>query len=180
MNSKSAANPVDAYIAFGSNLGDRLAKLRAALERLVAHESVTCTAQSSVYETAPVGGPSGQGPYLNAVATVRTSLAPEELLAHCLKIESDLGRVRHETNGPRIIDLDLLLYGDRVMESGSLILPHPRMHVRGFVLVPLAEIAPEVVHPVLRCSVNELAERMPCREGDIRRGYDVDWSIPSG
>lgn len=180
MNSRSSGNPVDAYIAFGSNLGDRLANFRGALESLVAHESVTCTAQSSVYETAPVGGPSGQGPYLNGVVAVRTTLSPEALLAHCQRIESDLGRVRAEVWGPRIIDLDLLLYGDRVMESGSLILPHPRMHVRGFVLVPMAEIAAEVVHPVLRCSVKELAERMPCREGDIRRGYDVDWSMPSG
>jgi 2-amino-4-hydroxy-6-hydroxymethyldihydropteridine diphosphokinase len=173
-----ASNPVEAFIAFGSNLGDRLAHMRAAFEMLDAHDSITCTARSSLYETAAVGGPPGQGPYLNAAVAIRTILEPAALLARCLQIESHLGRVRSEPWGPRTIDLDLLLYSDRIVESESLIVPHPRMHERRFVLVPLAEIAPAAMHPVLRCSVSTLLNRIPITEESIRRVYAADWASP--
>src|SRR5262249_45727289 len=111
---------------------------------------------SSVYETAPVGGPAGQGPYLNAVAMLQTGLSPEELLPFLHQVEQTLGRVRAEKDAPRTIDLDLLLYDDEVREGPDLVLPHPRMHQRLFVLQPLAEIAPGVLHPKLRRTVGDL------------------------
>lgn len=179
MTTDPASAPAAAYIAFGSNLGDRLSNMLAALELLVSHDCVTCMAQSSLYETAPVGGPPGQGPYLNGVVAVRTTLTPEALLAHCQTIESKLGRIRAVIWGPRTIDLDLLLFGDVVVQTDNLILPHPRMHERGFVLVPLAEIAPDVIHPVLRCNSSELLRRRPDVDGNLHCAYRADWSTPA-
>src|SRR5690242_14773209 len=106
----SAIPPVTAYLALGSNLGDRRDYLDRALQALGQHAGVAVTKVSSYHETAPVGGPPGQGAYLNAVAEVRTELAPEELLRVLLDVERNLGRVRREPNGPRTLDLDLLLY----------------------------------------------------------------------
>jgi 2-amino-4-hydroxy-6-hydroxymethyldihydropteridine diphosphokinase len=148
------------YIALGSNLGDRRASIDAAVVRLDAVPGVRVTRRSSLYETAPVGGPAGQGSYLNAVAEVATTLAPDELLALLQAIEADLGRVRAERDGPRTIDLDILLHGDTVLESPRLTLPHPRLHERLFVLDPLAEIAPGVVHPTLGLTVSKLRFRI--------------------
>ena len=130
-----------AYIGLGSNLGDRRARLDAALAALRGRTGVAVTRVSSIYETAPVGGPAGQGPYLNAVAELRTELDPEALLRVLLEIESAQGRVRTERDGPRTLDLDLLLYGDMVRDDARLTLPHPRLHQRLFVLKPLAEVA---------------------------------------
>jgi 2-amino-4-hydroxy-6-hydroxymethyldihydropteridine diphosphokinase len=138
-----------AYIALGSNEGDRHDYLRRAVAALAEVPGVEGVRQSSLYETAPVGGPPGQGPYLNAVVAVRTTLAPEALLARLLDIEARLGRVRAVRDGPRTIDLDLLLLGDTILDRPDLTLPHPRLHERLFVLEPLAEIAPGVVHPRL-------------------------------
>jgi 2-amino-4-hydroxy-6-hydroxymethyldihydropteridine diphosphokinase len=145
-----------AYIAFGSNLGDRLAHLDRALTELRRRPGVAVTRVSSVYETAPVGGPAGQGPYLNAVVEVRASLAAAALLHLLLDVESDLGRVREERDGPRTVDLDLLLYDDVVRDDPELTLPHPRLHQRLFVLQPLAEIAPGLIHPVFKRTIADL------------------------
>ena len=145
-----------AYVGLGGNLGDRQAHLDRALAGLRGRPGVEVTCTSSVYETAPVGGPPGQGPYLNAVAEVRTDLAPEALLSVLLDVESGLGRVRAEHDGPRTIDLDLLLYGDVVRSDSLLTLPHPRLHQRLFVLQPLSEIAPGLIHPVLRRTIADL------------------------
>ncbi len=145
-----------AYIALGSNLGDRRAYLERAVEALRGLGGVTLTRLSSLYETAPVGGPPGQGPYLNAVAEVRTDLPAEALLRALLDVESQLGRVRQERDGPRTIDLDLLLYGDLVVAGPELTVPHPRLHERLFVLRPLAEVAPGVVHPALKRTALDL------------------------
>lgn len=145
-----------AYIGLGSNLGDRRAFLDQALKALRGRPGVEVTRTSSVYETAPVGGPAGQGPYLNAVAELRTELEPDALLAVLLEIESAQGRVRTERDGPRTLDLDLLLYGDMVRDDARLTLPHPRMHQRLFVLKPLAEIAPGLIHPILQRSIADL------------------------
>src|SRR5436305_1502720 len=140
---------VKAYVALGSNLGDRQESLERAVQALRDHSAVIVHRVSSFVETAPVGGPPGQGPYLNAAAEIETTLCAEELLHLLLEIEQGLGRVRHERHGPRTIDLDLLLYGNLVREGKELTVPHPRLHEREFVLAPLAQTAPQVVHPEL-------------------------------
>lgn len=145
-----------AYIALGSNLGDRDAYLQRALTALRGTEGVEVRRVSPVYETRPVGGPAGQEPYLNAVAEMRTEREPRDLLAVLLNIEHQLGRVRREKDGPRTIDLDLLLYDDRVHKDERLIVPHPRLHERLFVLQPLAQLVPGLLHPVLKRSVADL------------------------
>ena len=141
-----------AYVALGANLGDRLATLRRAVGRMV--ELGTVEAVSPVYETDPVGY-ADQPPFLNAVVRLVTDLEPEPLLDRLLAVEADLGRVRSFPNAPRTLDLDLLLYGDLVLDTDALTLPHPRLHERAFVLVPLADLAPTLVHPRLGCSVAE-------------------------
>lgn len=145
-----------AYVALGSNLGDRADYLERALTSLRQHDGFEVTRVSPVYETRPVGGPAGLGPYLNAVAEVRTQREANEVLEALLSIEQKLGRVRHERNGPRTIDLDLLLYGDLVYADARLIVPHPRLHERLFVLQPLAQLAPGFLHPVLKRSIADL------------------------
>src|SRR5262245_11997037 len=141
---------VTAYIALGSNLGDRRALLDEAIESLRLQPGVEVVTVSSYHETDPVGGPAGQGKYLNAAADLRTTLGAKQLLGVLQAIETQLGRVRAERFGPRTIDLDLLLYGAEVIRSDDLIVPHPRMHERLFVLESLVEIAPLAVHPVLQ------------------------------
>jgi 2-amino-4-hydroxy-6-hydroxymethyldihydropteridine diphosphokinase len=113
---------------------------------------------STFMENPAVGGPAGAPPFLNAAAEVVTSLPPDMLLARLLEIEQELGRVRREKWGPRPIDLDLLLYGDHVLDIPGLTVPHPLMHQRRFVLAPLAEIAPEALHPVFQWTIEELLE----------------------
>ena len=126
------------YLGLGSNLGDRLANLTAALRGLEDRD-VRTVRSSRVYETDPVGGPP-QPEYLNAVIEVETTLEPRELLNVCLEVETELGRERGERWGPRTIDIDLLAYGDRQIDEPNLTVPHPRMHERAFVLVPLLEL----------------------------------------
>ncbi len=149
--------PATAYIALGSNLGDRRRLLDDALQLL--REQVRVTAVSSYHETEPVGGPPGQGAYLNAAAELQTDLAPREMLRLLLDVESRLGRVRQERFGPRTIDLDLLLYGEATSDDAEMTLPHPRMHERLFVLRPLVEIAPRARHPRLGLTVREMLDR---------------------
>ncbi|MCC6946869.1 MAG: 2-amino-4-hydroxy-6-hydroxymethyldihydropteridine diphosphokinase [Bradyrhizobiaceae bacterium] len=134
----------DVYLALGSNLGDRAENLAAAREAL-ARGVVTVAAASSICETEP-WGPKPQGPYLNQVLRGTTALSPRELLARLMQIERALGRNRakEERYGPRTLDLDILLYGDAAVREPDLVIPHPRMMERPFVLVPLAEIAPDL------------------------------------
>ena len=128
-----------AYLGLGANLGDRLANLQRAVDLLAEVSGLRVARSSRVYETEPVGGPE-QPEYLNAVVEVETDLAPHDLLEACLSLETRMGRVRAEPWGPRTIDVDVLTYGDETVDEPDLVIPHPRMHERGFVLVPLAEL----------------------------------------
>jgi 2-amino-4-hydroxy-6-hydroxymethyldihydropteridine diphosphokinase len=150
-----------AYLGLGSNLGDRSANLSLALA-LLAGRGVEIGRVSSIYRTEPVEVVD-QGEFLNQVVGCVTGLSPEGLLQICLSVEGEMGRVRTRERGPRVIDLDLLLFGEQIRNGSGLELPHPRMHLRRFVLVPLAEIAPEARHPVLRLSASELLTRCPDR-----------------
>ncbi len=149
---------VRAALALGSNLGDRLATLQGALDGLHATGGVQVVAWSPVYETAPVGGPE-QGAYLNAVVVVDTTLNPHQLLAAGAALEQRFDRVREERWGPRTLDVDVLAYGDEVVDDPDLQVPHPRAHERGFVLVPWADLEPERVVPG-HGPVGELAARL--------------------
>lgn len=160
MTGPQQTRPALAFIGMGSNLGDRMAHLQAALRALGEHGTVL--AVSSVYATVPVG-PVEQPEFLNAVAQMGTLLAPEALLRALLGIERAQGRDRRNSipQGPRTLDLDLLLYGDEIVASPGLILPHPSLHKRRFVLAPLAEIAPALRHPVLDRPMRELLDALP-------------------
>lgn len=132
------------YLALGSNLGDRARHLQIAVDSLAAEPEVTVVAASSLYETDPVGGPE-QGRFLNAVVALETELGPRELLVVAQSLEDDAGRVRVERWGPRTLDVDVLLVGDVVVSEPDLVVPHPRMWERGFVLAPLHDVAPDLV-----------------------------------
>ena len=135
---------ITAHLALGSNLGDRLAFLQGAVTALAATRGVVVTRMSRVYETAPVGPPA-QGQYLNAVVAVDTALGAADLLAVAQRLEVEAGRVPGERWGPRPLDVDVLLVGEERVDSVQLTVPHPRMWERGFVLAPLADVAPELV-----------------------------------
>lgn len=150
--------PATAYVALGSNLGDRRAHLDAALQAIAELPGVAAVTPSPYYETAPVG-PQDQGPFLNAAARVETTLSPVALLEALLGLERRLGRPPREERrhwGPREIDLDLLLYGSAILDEPGLTLPHPRLHERWFVLRPLCDVGPDEIHPVLQRTMRSL------------------------
>jgi 2-amino-4-hydroxy-6-hydroxymethyldihydropteridine diphosphokinase len=134
------------FVGLGANLGDAAATVRAAIDALAALPGTVVVARSSLYRSAPVDGP--RPDYVNAVAELRTTLEPAPLLRSLQSIEARFGRERPYRNAPRTLDLDLLLYGDRRIDTPELVVPHPRWRERAFVLVPLAEIAPEVAGTV--------------------------------
>ncbi len=151
----SSATPIG--LALGSNLGDRASHLRSAVEGL-RRAGVVLERISRLYGTEPVGGPP-QGWFLNAALVGRFAGSPHALLSTCLDVERGLGRERTVKNGPRTIDIDILFYGDAVIVAPVLRIPHPRLHLRRFVLAPLAQIAPEWTHPALRLTATQLLER---------------------
>ncbi len=135
-----------AFVALGANIGDARATLRAAFDALADLEGTRLLRTSSLYRTAPVGLPD-QPDFINAAAALETELSPADLLAALHGVEARFGRIRTVRNGPRTLDLDLLLYGATVLDTPGLTLPHPRLHLRAFVLAPLAEIAPDLAIP---------------------------------
>jgi 2-amino-4-hydroxy-6-hydroxymethyldihydropteridine diphosphokinase len=155
---------VRAYLGIGTNLGDRVAHLQGAVDGLAATPDVDVVAVSPVYETAPVGGPE-QPDYLNAVVGVDTTLSPRELLVLAHRLEAEADRVREEHWGPRTLDVDLLLVGDQEVAEPDLVVPHPRMTERAFVLVPLADLDPA------------WAPRIPPEHADVRP-TEIRLSLP--
>ncbi|ASC70271.1 2-amino-4-hydroxy-6-hydroxymethyldihydropteridine pyrophosphokinase [Halomicronema hongdechloris C2206] len=153
---------VSCAIALGSNLGDSVAILQGALAALNALPQTELARQSRLYRTKPVGPP--QPDYLNGCALVTTRLTPEVLLQQLLTIERRFGRIRRERWGPRQLDLDLLLWDDIVLQTPSLQIPHPRMHERAFVLVPLAEIAADWVDPRSGQTIQDLAQQVGAQD----------------
>jgi 2-amino-4-hydroxy-6-hydroxymethyldihydropteridine diphosphokinase len=154
------------YLGFGSNLGRRRDNIRQALA-LLEQSGISLKAVSSFYLTEPVDAP-GQPWFVNAAAEIETPLTPRELLACCLGVESRLKRTRRRPGEPRTIDIDILLFGQRIIREAALTLPHPRLRDRRFVLTPLAEIAPSAMHPVEKSSIATLLKNLACDKQVIR------------
>lgn len=155
------------YLGLGSNLGDRRENLRRSLEMIASREGFRCVKTSSIRETLPEGK-SDQPTFLNQVAEFETVNSPEETLGVVNGVERELGRVRGERWGPRTIDIDILFYDDLSVEGESLRIPHPRLHIRRFVLEPMAEIAPDWIHPVYRCSIKNMLDSLPAESENYK------------
>lgn len=162
MNNLVDAHGIIAYIGVGSNLNTPQQQVQRAIQTLSRHPDLSAVHASGCYRSQPMGGPAGQPDYINAVVSVTTHLTAMALLTLCQTIENEMGRQRTCRNGPRIIDLDLLLYGHERCETKCLTLPHPRLHEREFVLIPLAELAPTLCLPGGE-TVRALVARCPLR-----------------
>lgn len=149
-----------AYIAVGSNMGDRATLIKQAEDSVQKISGIHLKKKSAFYETEPVGAPGPQEKYLNGVWEIETSLQADKLLAELMKVETSLGRVRKEKNEPRPIDLDILFYGGHVIKEEGLSVPHPRLHERWFVLKPLADLCPDFIHPEKKETVRVLLSKV--------------------
>ena len=170
---KQKRTMVDVYLGLGSNLGDREQNVARAIDLLA--QRVKVMEKSSLYVTEPVDH-SDQPLFLNAVCCVRTSLAPEDLLGLAKRIEVSMGRKPSFVNGPRPIDIDILFYGDKVVNVPQLVIPHPRVQERAFVLVPLVEIAPNLGHPVSGQTVAQMVSRLKSLKG-VRKWTGEAWNV---
>ncbi|MDZ8051310.1 MAG: 2-amino-4-hydroxy-6-hydroxymethyldihydropteridine diphosphokinase [Aulosira sp. ZfuVER01] len=164
----ASAKGVIAAIALGSNMGNSQEILEAAIVTLAKTPGIVLEAQSHLYKTKAVGPP--QPDYLNGCVIVKISMLPQLLLENLLAIEQKFGRVRQERWGPRTLDLDLLLYDDLIIDTPTLQIPHPRMRERAFVLVPLAEIAPNWVEPISGCVIKDLVKDVDCSDVNLLMG----------
>lgn len=145
---------INVFLSLGSNLGERIPNMRQAAKLVEKYVGKIAKA-SSLYETEP-WGEENQDPFINQVLMVNTTLEPRDLLSAITKIEREMGRIRKEKWGPRTIDVDILFYGKRIIRDKGLEIPHPELHLRNFILVPLMEIAPELEHPILHMAIDEL------------------------
>lgn len=148
------------FLSIGSNLGDRALYVQTAVNSLNNHKKINISQQASILESDPVGGPDGQGKYLNTVIEIATELDQFHLLKFCQNLEEAAGRKREIKWGPRTLDIDILIFNNLIQDSPILIIPHPEMHYRRFVLQPLSEIAPELIHPVLGISVSKILNNL--------------------
>lgn len=164
--------PQVAYLSLGSNVGQRELHLRDAIARLGNAGSVD--AVSSFYETEPVEF-TDQPWFLNCAVSFETNQSPRQLMQTALQIECDMGRVRDRSKGPRTIDIDILLFGGAIIHSAELTIPHPAMHLRRFALEPLAEIAPDMRHPLLKKTIHELLEELPAGQ-IVRKNLTTDYT----
>ena len=149
-----------AFIGAGANLGEPVRQIRQAKDALQKSPGVRLLGASSLYRTQPMG-PIAQPPFVNAVFSLECGMSPQDLLALLLSVEEKMGRIRRERWGPRVIDLDLLFFDEAIISEQGLEVPHPRLHERRFVLTPLVEIAPDVVHPVLKKSASDILAALP-------------------
>ncbi len=157
-----------AFLGFGGNLGNPLNNFRRARQQLAKQPEIEVIAASPLYQTPPVGGPEGQPDYLNGVVEILTGLSVLDLLQLCQQIEADAGRSRNLHWGARTLDIDLLLVDDLIMDVPLLTLPHPRLHQRHFVLLPLNDLAPGQLHPLLNTTINQLLRALPPAVGITR------------
>ena len=153
------------FLSFGGNLGSPLINFRQARQLLAEHQQISVISSSPLYQTSPVGGPAGQPDFLNAIVEIQTGLLALDLLQLCRQIEDNAGRIRDQHWGPRTLDIDLLLIDDQVMDVPLLTIPHPRLHQRHFVLLPLNILAPQLNHPVFNETISNLLKALPPIEG---------------
>lgn len=156
-----STNIFQVFLGFGGNLDDPLHHFRYAKQQLMTHPQIDLVATSPLYQTPPVGGPAGQPDYVNGVLEIRTGLSAPNLLQLCRQLEDSAGRVRDQHWGARTLDIDLLLFAGQRLETPRLTLPHPRLQQRHFVLLPLNDLAPQLVHPTLQKTISKLLSELP-------------------